>query len=122
MPGSVLIAGARTPIGRLLGVLSEFTAPELGAAAIAGALSRSGVRPEDVDAVIMGNVIQAALKPGAGGGMWGHLKLAITNALHRHGATAKPADKVQAAIAAAIAQLEAVRVHGDTGARIRRLG
>ena len=63
MPGSVLIAGARTPIGRLLGVLSEFTAPELGAAAIAGALSRSGVRPEDVDAVIMGNVIQAGVGP-----------------------------------------------------------
>ena len=64
MAGSVIIAGARTPIGRLAGVLSEFTAPELGGAAIAAALERAGVAPGQVDAVIMGNVVQAGVGPG----------------------------------------------------------
>ena len=64
MAGSVIIAGARTPIGRLAGVLSEFTAPELGGAAIAAALERAGVAPDQVDAVIMGNVVQAGVGPG----------------------------------------------------------
>jgi acetyl-CoA C-acetyltransferase len=59
MAGSVIIEGARTPIGKFLGGLSKFTAMELGGFAIAGALSRSNVRPEDVDYVVMGHVLQA---------------------------------------------------------------
>jgi acetyl-CoA C-acetyltransferase len=59
MSGSVIIGGARTPIGRLLGSLSEFSAVDLGAHAIRGALERTGVDVTLVDHVIMGNVIQA---------------------------------------------------------------
>ncbi|MCH6468901.1 acetyl-CoA C-acetyltransferase [Sinomonas terrae] len=55
----VVVGAARTPQGRLLGQLSSLTAVELGGAAIAGALSRAGVEPEAVDAVVMGHVIQA---------------------------------------------------------------
>ena len=56
---SVIIGGARTPMGRLLGSLSAFTAVELGAHAIRHALVNSGVAPDLVQHVIMGNVIQA---------------------------------------------------------------
>ena len=63
MTTSVIIAGARTPIGRLLGSLSGFSASDLGGIAIREALSRAGVAPSDVDAVIMGNVVQAGVGP-----------------------------------------------------------
>lgn len=56
---TVLVAGARSPIGRLLGGLSASTAVDLGALAIAEALARSGVSADAVDHVIMGQVIQA---------------------------------------------------------------
>lgn len=59
MSGSVIIAGARTPMGRLLGSLKDFTAVDLGAHAIRHALERSGVDAASVDYVVMGNVIQA---------------------------------------------------------------
>src|SRR5437868_613626 len=59
MSVSVIVAGARTPIGRLLGALSSLTAVELGAIAIKAALERSGVAPEQVEYVIMGQVLQA---------------------------------------------------------------
>ena len=59
MSGSVIVAGARTPMGRLLGSLKDFTAVELGAHAIRNAVSRSGVDAAMVDYVVMGNVIQA---------------------------------------------------------------
>lgn len=59
MSGSVIVAGARTPMGRLLGSLKGFTAPQLGGVAIRGALERAGVRPDQVQYVIMGQVIQA---------------------------------------------------------------
>ncbi len=55
----VILAGARTPNGRLNGQLAAFTAVELGGKAIAAALERGGVAAEQVDAVIMGHVIQA---------------------------------------------------------------
>ncbi|MGX5697597.1 acetyl-CoA C-acetyltransferase [Agromyces soli] len=55
----VIIAGARTPFGRIAGALAGLTAVELGTAAIRGALARAGVSPDDVDAVIMGQVLQA---------------------------------------------------------------
>ena len=59
MTKSVIVAGARTPIGRLLGGLKSFSAADLGAVAIKGALEKAGVSPEQVEYVIMGQVIQA---------------------------------------------------------------
>ncbi len=63
MPHPVLVAGARTPIGKILGGLSRLPAPALGAAAIRAALDRAGITGEQVDAVIMGNVVQAGAGP-----------------------------------------------------------
>ena len=59
MSTSVIVAGARTPIGKLSGALGGFTAMQLGGFAIAAALERAGVSPEDVDVVLMGQVLQA---------------------------------------------------------------
>jgi acetyl-CoA C-acetyltransferase len=59
MAGSVIVAGARTPIGRLLGSLKGFAAVDLGAFAIKAALERAGVTGDQVDYVIMGHVLQA---------------------------------------------------------------
>ncbi|MCW2946787.1 MAG: acetyl-CoA acetyltransferase [Actinoallomurus sp.] len=59
MAGSVMVAGARTPIGRLLGSLKDFAAVDLGALAIRAALERAGVAGDQVDYVIMGHVLQA---------------------------------------------------------------
>jgi acetyl-CoA C-acetyltransferase len=59
MAGSVIVAGARTPIGRLLGGFKDLTAADLGGIAIKGALAKAGVAPEQVDYVIMGQVLQA---------------------------------------------------------------
>jgi acetyl-CoA C-acetyltransferase len=59
MAGSVIVAGARTPIGKLSGALSGFAATELGGFAIAAALDRAGVAPDEVDYVFMGQVLQA---------------------------------------------------------------
>ena len=55
----VILAGARTPQGRLNGQLAPFSAVELGAKAIAAALTRSGINATDIDQVIMGQVLQA---------------------------------------------------------------
>ena len=57
----VIIAAARTPIGKFLGTLTSVSAPELGAIAIRAALAKSGVPASDVDEVIMGNVIQGGV-------------------------------------------------------------
>jgi acetyl-CoA C-acetyltransferase len=57
----VIVAAARTPIGKFLGALSGVTAPELGATAIRAALQRSGVPASDVEEVIMGNVVQGGV-------------------------------------------------------------
>jgi acetyl-CoA C-acetyltransferase len=59
MPGSVIVAGARTPIGKLSGALAGFAATELGGLAIAAALERAGVAPDQVDYVFMGQVVLA---------------------------------------------------------------
>jgi acetyl-CoA C-acetyltransferase len=56
---TVIVAGARTPIGRLLGGLKGFTGAELGGFAIKGALEKAGVAPDQVEYVIMGQVLQA---------------------------------------------------------------
>ncbi len=55
----VILGGARTPVGRLLGSLASKPASDLGGVAIAGALARAGIGPEQVQYVIMGHVLQA---------------------------------------------------------------
>ena len=59
MPGSVIVGGARTPIGKLAGSLKDFSAMELGGFAIKAALERAGITGDQVDYVIMGHVVQA---------------------------------------------------------------
>jgi acetyl-CoA C-acetyltransferase len=59
MAGSYIVAGARTPIGKMSGALASFSAADLGGFAIAEALTRAGVSPEEVEHVIMGQVLMA---------------------------------------------------------------
>lgn len=59
MPGSVIVAGARTPIGKFSGALAGFTAMDLGGFAIEAALQRAGVTADQVGYVFMGQVLQA---------------------------------------------------------------
>ncbi|MBQ6644116.1 MAG: acetyl-CoA C-acetyltransferase [Saccharopolyspora sp.] len=59
MGSSVIVAGARTPMGRLLGSLKDFSGAQLGAVAIRAALERAGVPPEQVQYTIMGQVLTA---------------------------------------------------------------
>jgi acetyl-CoA C-acetyltransferase len=58
---AVIIAAVRTPVGRFQGALQSFSATELGAMVVRESVRRAGLRPEDVDEVIMGCVIQAGL-------------------------------------------------------------
>src|SRR6476646_6440701 len=58
---AVIISAARTPVGKFLGALKGFKATDLGAIVVREAVKRAGVKPEDVDEVIMGCVIQAGL-------------------------------------------------------------
>jgi acetyl-CoA C-acetyltransferase len=57
--GSYIVDGARTPIGKMSGALASFSAADLGGFAIAAALERAGVAPEEVEHVIMGQVLMA---------------------------------------------------------------
>ncbi|MCU0261508.1 MAG: acetyl-CoA C-acetyltransferase [Ilumatobacteraceae bacterium] len=59
MAGSYIVAGARTPIGKMSGALASLSAADLGGLAIAEALARAGVRPDEVEHVIMGQVLMA---------------------------------------------------------------
>jgi acetyl-CoA C-acetyltransferase len=59
MPGSYIVAGARTPIGKMSGALGGFSAAELGGFAIKAAMERAGVQAADVDYVFMGQVLMA---------------------------------------------------------------
>src|SRR5690349_17306336 len=59
MPGSVIVAGARTPIGKLSGALASFAATDLGGFAIKAALERAGITGDQVDYVYMGQVLGA---------------------------------------------------------------
>ena len=59
MPGSVIVSGARTPIGRFNGGLASLTGAQLGAHAISAALERAGLTGDQVDHVVMGQVLQA---------------------------------------------------------------
>jgi acetyl-CoA C-acetyltransferase len=57
----VIVSGVRTATGRFLGAVSSLTAPDLGAVVIREAVSRAGIKPSDVDEVIMGNVVGAGI-------------------------------------------------------------
>lgn len=57
----LILSACRTPIGSLSGVLASFTAPQLGAKALAAALARSGVSPEELGEVVMGNVVSGGI-------------------------------------------------------------
>src|SRR5215467_7135874 len=59
MPSSVILGTARTPVGKMGGALASVDPAELGGTAIAAALDRSGVGPEQVEQVIFGQVLQA---------------------------------------------------------------
>ncbi|MGZ7032741.1 MAG: thiolase family protein, partial [Thermoanaerobaculia bacterium] len=61
MKDIVILGGARTPIGSFLGTLSAISAPKLGSIAIKCAMQNSGVQPDQIQQVIMGNVLQAAV-------------------------------------------------------------
>src|SRR6266498_975356 len=61
MKDIVILGGARTPIGSFLGTLSSLSAPKLGSIAIQCALENSRVQPEQIQQVLMGNVLQAAI-------------------------------------------------------------
>lgn len=63
MPGSVIVAGTRTPIGKLTGALSALSAIDLGAHAIGAALAAVQLDPAAVQAVVMGHVVQAGAGP-----------------------------------------------------------
>jgi acetyl-CoA C-acetyltransferase len=56
---TVIVAGARTPMGKFAGGLADFSGAQLGGFAIKGALERAGLSPEEIDYVIMGQVLQA---------------------------------------------------------------
>ena len=66
MAEAVIVAGARTPLGKMSGGLASLSAVDLGAHAIKGALVKAGVAPEAVEYVLMGQVLQAGLGQGAG--------------------------------------------------------
>jgi acetyl-CoA C-acetyltransferase len=59
MTDAVILSGARTPVGKLLGALSSLSAVDLGVIAARAAIERAGIDPSGVDEVIMGNVVQA---------------------------------------------------------------
>jgi acetyl-CoA C-acetyltransferase len=59
MTTSVIVAGARTPVGKLMGSLKDFSGTDLGAIAISGALERAKVPPSLVEYVIMGQILTA---------------------------------------------------------------
>jgi acetyl-CoA C-acetyltransferase len=61
MSEAVILSAVRTPIGKFQGTLAPFTAPQIGSFAIAEAVSRAGISPDQIDEVIMGNVLQAGL-------------------------------------------------------------
>ncbi|OGR90256.1 MAG: acetyl-CoA acetyltransferase [Elusimicrobia bacterium RIFCSPHIGHO2_02_FULL_57_9] len=57
----LILSAVRTPIGSINGILAGYTAPQLGAKAISAALAKSGVKPDEIGEVVMGNVISAGI-------------------------------------------------------------
>ena len=65
MRESVIVSAVRTPTGKFLGGLKDFSAPDLGALVVREAVRRAGIDPAVVDECIMGNVVSAGARPGA---------------------------------------------------------
>jgi acetyl-CoA C-acetyltransferase len=90
----VILGGARTPFGKFRGALSSLPAPELGALAIRAALERAGIPPEAVEALLMGQVVQAgsgqgpARQAGVGAGLPWHVPATTINKICLSGLTA----------------------------------
>ncbi len=59
MTDAVILSGARTPVGKFMGALKDFSAVDLGVIAVRAAIERAGIDPAEVNEVIMGNVVQA---------------------------------------------------------------
>src|SRR5262245_64864536 len=78
MRAAVIISAARTPTGKFLGSLKDFTAPQLGAIAVREAVRRAGIDPAIVDECIMGNVVSA------GEGQNPARQAALNGGLHEH--------------------------------------
>jgi acetyl-CoA C-acetyltransferase len=78
MRESVIVSAVRTPTGKFLGALKDFTATELGAMAVREAVARAGIDPAGVDECLMGNVIQA------GNGQNPARQAALNGGLHDH--------------------------------------
>jgi len=78
MREAVIVSAARTPTGKFLGSLKEFTAPQLGALAVREAVRRAGIDPAAVDECIMGNVVSA------GEGQNPARQAALHGGLHEH--------------------------------------
>lgn len=76
---ALILSAARTPIGRFQGTLSAIPATRLGAIAVKAAVERAGVKTDDIDEVIMGNVVQAGegQAPARQAGIWGGLPSAV---------------------------------------------
>ena len=76
MKQAIILSAVRTPIGKFMGSLAGFSAPELGAKVVAETVKRAGVEPEQVDEIIMGNVLQAGLgqNPARQAGLRGGLR------------------------------------------------
>src|SRR6187549_4212713 len=78
MRESVIVSAVRTPTGKFLGSLKEFSAPQLGALAVREAVRRAGIDPAVVDECIMGNVVAA------GEGQNPARQAALNGGLHEH--------------------------------------
>src|SRR4026209_88201 len=78
MRESVIVAAVRTPTGKFLGSLKDFTPPQLGAIAVREAVRRAGIDPAAVDECIMGNVVAA------GEGQNPARQAALNGGLHEH--------------------------------------
>ena len=72
---AVIVAGCRTPVGKFQGALSSLTATQLGALVVQEVVHRAGLKPSDVEEVILGNVLQAGLgqNPARAAALWGGL-------------------------------------------------
>src|SRR5258708_21558543 len=115
MRESVIVSAVRTPTGKLLGALKDFTAPELGALVVAEAVRRAGIDPAIVDECIMGNVVSAgegqnpARQAALRGGLPDHVAALTINKVCRSGPKAAmpphpglPPRRIAVAIAAAM--------------------
>lgn len=76
---AVIVAGCRTPIGKFMGALSSLKATQLGAVVVKEAVQRAGIKPSDVEEVILGNVLQAGLgqNPARAAALWGGIPDAV---------------------------------------------